>query len=79
MNNKQRKHKTNERKELDHWVEYLRENPDCPCKLVVDSSAYSAWTRGLEINIDEYIAWEKIYAIGGSSFVKEAFAKMENK
>ena len=30
-------------------------------------------------NIDEYFAWEKIYAIGGSSFVKEAFAKMENK
>lgn len=47
----------NERKELDKWVEYLREHPDCPCKLVVDSSAYSAWTRGLEIDIDEYIAY----------------------
>lgn len=47
----------NERKELDRWVEYLRENPDCPCKLVVDSSAYSAWTRGLEIDIDEYIEY----------------------
>ena len=47
----------NERKELDKWVEYLRQNPDCPCKLVVDSSAYSAWTRGLEIDIDEYIAY----------------------
>ena len=47
----------NERKELDHWVEYLREHPDCPCKLVVDSSAYSAWTRGLEIDIDEYIEY----------------------
>ena len=47
----------NERKELDRWVEYLREHPDCPCKLVVDSSAYSAWTRGLQIDIDEYIAY----------------------
>ncbi len=26
-------------------------------------------------NIDEYLAWEKIYAVGGSSFVKEALSK----
>lgn len=30
-------------------------------------------------NIDEYTAWEKIYAIGGSFFVKDALTKMENK
>ena len=29
-------------------------------------------------NIDEFTAWEKIYAIGGSFFVKDALAKMEN-
>lgn len=45
----------NEQKELLEWVEEIRKNPNCPCKLVVDSSAYSAWTRGLEIDIDEYI------------------------
>lgn len=45
----------NEQKELLDWVEYKRNNPDCPCKLIVDSSAYSAWTRGMEIDIDEYI------------------------
>lgn len=28
-------------------------------------------------NIDEYLAWEKIYAVGGSSFVKEALEKWE--
>ena len=28
-------------------------------------------------NIDEYLAWEKIYAVGGSSFVKEALENME--
>ena len=29
-------------------------------------------------NIDEFLAWEKIYAIGGSSFVKEALEYTEN-
>ena len=28
-------------------------------------------------NIDEFLAWEKIHAIGGSFFVKEALEKME--
>ena len=28
-------------------------------------------------NIDEYLAWDKIYAVGGSSFVKEALENME--
>ena len=45
----------NEQKELLEWVEYKRAHPECPCKLIVDSSAYSAWTRGLEVNLDEYI------------------------
>ena len=26
-------------------------------------------------NIDEYLAWDKIYAVGGSSFVKESLEK----
>ena len=30
-------------------------------------------------NLDEYLAWEKIYAVGGSFYVKDALAKMENK
>lgn len=29
-------------------------------------------------NIDDYLAWDKIYAVGGSSFVKESLAKGEN-
>ena len=28
-------------------------------------------------NIDEFLAWDKIYAVGGSSFVKEALEDME--
>lgn len=27
-------------------------------------------------NIDEYLAWDKIYAVGGSSFVKESLEKV---
>ena len=30
-------------------------------------------------NIDEFLAWDKIAAIGGSFFVKESLKKMENK
>ena len=28
-------------------------------------------------NIDEYLAWDKIYAVGGSSFVKESLEKWQ--
>ena len=30
-------------------------------------------------NLDEYLAWEKIAAVGGSFYVKDALAKMESK
>lgn len=30
-------------------------------------------------NMEEYLAWDKIYAIGGSFFVKDAIEKKENK
>ena len=30
-------------------------------------------------NLDEYLAWEKIAAVGGSFYVKDALAKMEDK
>lgn len=44
-----------EGKALLEWVRYLNDNPTCKCKLVVDSGAYSAWSRGLKFNVDEYI------------------------
>lgn len=47
----------NERKELLEWVDEIRAGTANDCKLVVDSSAYSAWTRGIEVDIDEYIAF----------------------
>lgn len=44
-----------EPKPLLEWVEYLKTHPQCPCRLVIDSGAYSMWSRGKEFNIDEYI------------------------
>ena len=45
----------NERRELMDWVEFLRATPDYRGKLFVDSGAYSAYTQGKEINVDDYI------------------------
>ena len=37
-------------------------------------------TGGIDAsNLDEYLAWEKIFAVGGSFYVKDALAAMENK
>ncbi|MBQ3420765.1 MAG: hypothetical protein IJH34_03685 [Romboutsia sp.] len=49
----------NEQKELLEWVKELRESEELRknIRLVVDSSAYSAWTRHIKIDIDEYIAF----------------------
>lgn len=44
-----------EPKPLLEWVKYLNEHPECPCKLVVDSGAYSMWSRGKKFDMDEYI------------------------
>lgn len=44
-----------EGKALLEWVEYIKANPDCGCDLVVDSGAYSAWSRGKLFDMDEYI------------------------
>jgi len=44
-----------EGKALLEWVKYLKEHPESKCKLVVDSGAYSAWSKGKEFDMDEYI------------------------
>ena len=37
-------------------------------------------TGGIDAsNLDEYLAWDKIFAVGGSFYVKDALAAMENK
>lgn len=44
-----------ERKSLLEWVSYLREHPECKCQLFVDSGAFTAHTKGIEVDVDEYI------------------------
>ena len=45
----------NERREVMGWVDYLRSHPECTSKLFVDSGAYSAYTKGKEIDVEDYI------------------------
>ena len=45
----------NERKAILDWVEYLKQHPECKSKLFIDSGAYSAHTKGVTVDVDEYI------------------------
>lgn len=50
----------NDRNVIDRWVKYKKEvNPDA--NLFIDSGAYSAYTKGAEIDVDAYIAWLNEY------------------
>lgn len=44
----------NERSNLNKWIERLKHEPS-NMKLFVDSGAFSAWTKGKEIDVEEYI------------------------
>jgi len=46
-----------EKKELLESVEFLHKNPDSNWDLVVDSGAYSAWSKGKMFDMDEYITF----------------------
>ena len=46
-----------EQKALLEWVNYLNLHPECKCKLVIDSGAYSMWSRRKEFDVDEYITF----------------------
>lgn len=45
----------NERRAVLDWVEYKRAHPECKSKLFIDSGAFTAHTKGKEVNVDEYI------------------------
>lgn len=45
----------NDRKCILEWVSYFRNNPQCKSKLFIDSGAFSAHTKGVEVNVDDYI------------------------
>ena len=47
----------NERKACQEWADYKKEHPDCRSKLFIDSGAYSAHTKGKEVDVDDYISF----------------------
>lgn len=44
----------NERSNIYKWIDKLKETPS-NLKLFIDSGAFSAWTKGKQIDVDEYI------------------------
>ena len=45
----------NDRREIANWVAHKRANKENSSKLFIDSGAFSAHTKGVEIDVDEYI------------------------
>lgn len=45
----------NDRSTIYKWIEELKTNPNAKCKLFIDSGAFSAWTKGKVIDVEEYI------------------------
>lgn len=57
-----------EKRHVDRYIELLK-TKQTPSKLIVDSGAFSAWTRGKTLDVDEYIGWinerhEHLTAVG---------------
>lgn len=44
-----------EKKNILDWVEYLKGHPECKSKLFIDSGAFTAHTKGVDIPVDSYI------------------------
>lgn len=51
----------NERSNIYKWIDKLKEHPESKCKLFIDSGAFSAWTKGKVIDVDEYIQFINKY------------------
>lgn len=51
----------NERNNIYKWIDRI-EKEGSKCKLFIDSGAFSAWTRGVSIDIDEYITFINKYS-----------------
>lgn len=45
----------NERRAVNDWVAYKRAHPECTSKLFIDSGAFSAHTKGKEVDVQDYI------------------------
>lgn len=44
-----------ERKLIVNTIKYKREHPEYTARIMVDSGAYTAYTKGVEIDVDDYI------------------------
>ena len=47
----------NERSNISKWIERLKKEKPESLKLFIDSGAFSAWTKGKKIDVDEYISF----------------------
>ena len=50
----------NERNNIYKWINRLKDT-NSKCKLFIDSGAFSAWTKGKSIDVDEYINFINTY------------------
>lgn len=51
----------NQRNDIYKWIDYFKTIPNNQHKLFIDSGAFSAWTKGKQIDIDEYIEFINKY------------------
>ena len=51
----------NQRKDIYRWIDYFKTLPENHHKLFIDSGAFSAWTLGKSIDINEYISFINEY------------------
>lgn len=47
----------NDRKNIEGYVDYLRNHKDCTCKLFIDSGSFTAFTKGKVVDVDDYISY----------------------
>ena len=47
----------NDRGTIEEWRDALRQNRQCQSKLFIDSGAFTAHTKGAELDVDEYIQY----------------------
>lgn len=47
----------NDKKAIETWCQYADKTNQFKSKLFIDSGAFTAWTKGVEIDTDEYIKW----------------------
>ena len=45
----------NDRSTINKWIAEFKANPSSQCRLFIDSGAFSAWTKGKQIDVEEYI------------------------